>query len=215
VPAVQADHLARLRQLRSELNYALALRALPRPVASFQWRARRAALRAGDRFSLTSATRSGDLALLLGLAEGRRRVVELGTGTAWTAIALALVDPLREVRSYDPIRRAERERYLELVDPDVRSRIAFVEAPGSVGPPDAQSIELLYLDSSHERDATIAEVRAWQPALAADALLVLDDYPHPDFPGVREAVQELGLTGTQRGTLFVHEVARGAQLPSG
>ena len=38
-------------------------------------------------------------------------------------------------------------------------------------------------------------------------MIVFDDYTHPDFPGVREAVTELGLQGEQRGTLFVHPVA--------
>jgi hypothetical protein len=35
--------------------------------------------------------------VLLSAARGRRRVVELGTGTAWTAISLALADQRRGV----------------------------------------------------------------------------------------------------------------------
>jgi predicted O-methyltransferase YrrM len=208
VPAATPEQLTTPRRLTVELRYALTLRALPRPVAWFHWRARRLARRSGDRFSLTSATRGGDLALLLELAAGRRRVVELGTGTAWTALALALADPLREVLTYDPIVRRERERYLALVDPAVRARIVLLEGPGSAGPHGVQAIDLLYLDSSHGREETIAEVRAWRPVLGPGALIVFDDYPHPDFPGVREAVDELGLLGSERGTLFVHEVAR-------
>lgn len=50
-------------------------------------------------------------------------------------------------------------------------------------------------------------MRAWRPALTPGALVVFDDHTHPDFPGVREAVEELGLGGAQHGTLFVHEVA--------
>jgi hypothetical protein len=75
------DHLGGLRH---ELSFLIALRALPPRVALFQWRARRLALRIGDRFSLVSATRPQDLAELMSLARGRRHVVELGTGTAWT-----------------------------------------------------------------------------------------------------------------------------------
>jgi predicted O-methyltransferase YrrM len=210
MPAALPDHLPGPRRLAAELRHALTLRALPRRVASFHWRARRLALRTGDRFSLSSATRSRDLALLLELADGRRRVVELGTGTAWTALALALADAEREVISYDPVARGERERYLELVDPAVRRRIVLIEEPGSVGPREEQPIDLLYIDSSHGREETLEELAAWRAALAPGALVVFDDYPHPDFPGVREAVERLGLTGRQRGTLFVHEVARGA-----
>ncbi len=143
--------------------------------------------------------------MLLSLASGRRRVAELGTGTGWTALALALHDSRREVVSYDPIYRTERDRYLELVDPEVRRRITFVQAPGSSGPPDGREIDLLYVDSAHTSQETKEELWAWQPALAPGALVVFDDFSHPGFPGVREAVHELGLSGQQRGTLFVHE----------
>jgi predicted O-methyltransferase YrrM len=137
-------------------------------------------------------------------------VVELGTGTGWTALALALTDPLRQVVTYDPIYRPERERYVELVAPEVRSRVKFVTADGASGPAEAGTIDLLYIDSTHARQATIDEFRAWQPAFGEDAVVIFDDYDHPEFPGVREAVQALGLAGSQRGTLFVYEAAKAA-----
>ena len=189
---------------RRELRYLVGLRVLPRRVALFDWRAHRLASQLGDEFSLVSATRPPDLALLLGLARGRRRVVELGTGTGWTALALALQDPHREVVTYDPVYRAERERYLELVNPGVRARITFVRSPGSSGPLSQDPVDLLYVDSAHGRRDTIEEIEAWRPVLAPDGLVILDDFTHPDFPGVKEAVQELGLSGRQEGTLFVH-----------
>jgi methylase of polypeptide subunit release factors len=69
----------------------------------FQWRAHRLAERIADSFSLASATRPADLAVILRLARNSRRVVVLGTGTGWTAIALALADARREVITFDPI----------------------------------------------------------------------------------------------------------------
>jgi predicted O-methyltransferase YrrM len=193
----------------TELRYLAQLRGLPIPVARFHWRARRLARRTSDRFSLTSATRAADLGLLLTIARGRKRVVELGTGTAWTAVALALEDPERHVISYDPIAIPERERYLRLVEPSVRSRIELVRAAGSSGPRSDEPVDLLYVDSSHMREQTVEELYAWMPVMRTGSTIAFDDYGHPDFPGVREAVEELGLAGVQRGTLFVHELGSG------
>lgn len=171
----------------------------------FQWRAMRVARRTNDLFSIVSVTRPGDTRVLLELAEGRRRIVELGTATAWTAITLALDDPERHVVTYDPIRRPEAEAYLALVGRDIRRRIDFVVASGSIGPRDGRPVELLYIDSTHGREATIQEMSVWRPHLSDGALVLFDDYTNPDFPGVREAVQQLGLEGVRRGKLFIYE----------
>lgn len=143
----------------------------------------------GDLFSITSVTRPPDTRVLLDLAKHRSRIVELGTATAWTAITFALDDAKRHVITYDPFDRPEPERYLSLVGGDVRDRIEMVIAPGSTGLRDREPVDLLYIDSSHEREQTIEEVRAWQPHLRTGALIVFDDYTHPDFPGVREAIE--------------------------
>lgn len=197
-----------LRRVAGELRYALALRVLPPRVALFQWRARRVARRTREQFSLTSATRPRDLAALLALTRGRRRVVELGTGMGWTAISIAIAEPSCEVTTYDPASYPERERYLVLAKPHVLQRIRFAAMPGATGPQDGEPVDLLYVDSSHERAQTLAEARAWWGALRPGARVVFDDFTHPDFPGVREAIDELGLDGEQQGTLFIHEVGR-------
>jgi predicted O-methyltransferase YrrM len=201
-----------LRATVAELRRATRLRVLPPRVAAFQWRAGRLARRLDDRFTLVSATRPADLAKLLELAVGRHRVAELGTATGWTAISFALADPERQVLTYDPSDRPERIRYLDLVDSRVRARVQFFGARGVVGPPDRQPIDLLYIDSSHRRDETIAEVKAWRSALAPGGLVIFDDYTHALYPGVREAIEALGLDGKQQGTLFVHETARGGDV---
>jgi predicted O-methyltransferase YrrM len=161
----------------------------------------------GDGFSAVSRTEARKLAVLLNAARGRRRVVELGTGTAWTAISLVLADPGREVVSYDPVERPERERYLRLVSPGARRRLMLVGASGDEGPRDSGVVELLYIDSSHHRQDTISEVEAWRLALGEGSLVVFDDFAHPGYPGVEEAVRHLGLVGDQRHGLFVHRVS--------
>ena len=192
---------------RGDLRYLLRLRVLPLRVARFQWRARREARRTHDRFSLASVTRPNDLAILLKLAKGRRRVVELGTGTGWTALSLALADGKREVVTYDPVdRRRRREQYLAMATNRVRERVTYVKERGDTGPRDGAPVDLLFIDSDHGCQATIDEINAWRPALQPEALIVLKDFDHPEIPGVREAVQQLDLDGRQRGSLFVHPV---------
>jgi predicted O-methyltransferase YrrM len=190
--------------IRAELRLALSLRVLPARVAGFWWRARRHARRTGDRFSLDSAARPAELAELLASARGCTSVVELGTGTAWSAIALALADGARRVISYDPCLRPAREAYLDLAGRGVQGRIDLRDEPDSTGPrPGDSPVQLLFIDSSHERDAVLAAFGAWRGALAPHAVVVFHDHGHPDYPGVREAVTELGLSGQERGGLFV------------
>jgi hypothetical protein len=62
---------------------------------------------------------------------------------------------------------------------------------------------MLFIDSVHEREPTLAEFAAWRPRLDPGALVVFHDYGHPRFPGVQEAVAELGLEGDVRGGMFV------------
>jgi len=182
----------------------LSLRMLPARVALFVWRATRHAHRAGDRFSLLSAARPAELATLLSLARDRKSVVELGTGTAWSAIVLALDDRGRKVVTYDPCVRNERDAYLKLVGSNVRARIDLREEPDSRGPRSGEPpVEMLFIDSSHEREAVTDAFRAWRNALEPGALVAFHDYCHPHYPGVREAIADLELSGEQRGGLFV------------
>lgn len=197
---------SRARRALVEARWYTGLLVLPPRVAVFQARARRLAWRSGDLFSITSVTRPADLRALLKLARGHHRVVELGTATGWTAISLALADPSRTVNSIDVVSREEPRRYLELVDGSARSRVTLEVRDGAEGPTDAAPVELLYIDSSHERAATVAEVLAWRPVLAPGSTVAFDDYSNPDYPGVREAIAELRLAGEPRGSMFVHTV---------
>jgi predicted O-methyltransferase YrrM len=190
--------------VRGELRLALSLRVLPARVALFCWRARRHARRVGDRFSLDSAARPLELTELLTLARDRTAVVELGTGTAWSAIALALDDRARRVLSCDPCVRPDREAYLDIAGDGVRARIELREVPDSAGPKAGDApVQLLFIDSSHAREPTVKAFHAWRNALAPGAVVVFHDHGHPDYPGVREAVLDLELSGREAGGLFI------------
>lgn len=194
--------------LRSEFGLARrSFAALSPRIALFLVRARFRAKRTGDQFSVDASVRPEKLSTLLRHAAGRREIVELGTGTAWATIALALDDPQRRIVSYDPFER-DRERYLSLVPASVRDRITLIAEPGEVGPSaDAAPVDLLFIDSSHLREPTVAEYKAWRPAMAPGGVIVFDDYGHHAWPGVAEAVAELGVQGTVEADLFVAPVA--------
>jgi hypothetical protein len=67
-------------------------------------------------------------------------------------------------------------------------------------------VEVLFIDASHDRAATIREYEAWRPVLANDSVVVFDDYDHPDFPGVTDPITELNLAGEAAGFLFIHRL---------
>ena len=175
-------------------------------VAAFFMRAWWCAQRNEDHFSLDSAIRPPELSELLRLARGRRSVVELGTGTAWSTIALALAERGRRVVSYDPHARPERDAYLARAWPSVQARIEFREEPDSNGPRPGEMVDFLFIDSSHDRASVARAFTAWREALDLDAVVAFHDYDHPSYPGVREAIEELGLKGAVRGSLFVWRV---------
>ena len=193
-----------LASVRGTARVVLSIRVLPVRVGWFWLRAHHRARNSEDRFSLASAARPIELAQLLTLARGRAAVVELGTGTAWTAIALALQARDGKVITYDPCVRSEREAYLDLAGRSARARIELRDEPDTRGPRAGDPpAELLFIDSSHDRESVVRAFRTWRNALAPAAFVVFHDYDHPEYSGVREGVLELELSGTQSGSLFV------------
>jgi predicted O-methyltransferase YrrM len=152
---------------------------LPSAVRRFYLLALFTALTTRDHRTIGAVTYPDELAKLLRLARGRRRIVELGTAAAWSAIALALTDEGSEVVSYDLLQYANRERYLRLVKPNVRARIQFREGPGADGPSEPTPVGLLYIDSSHEREETISSFRAWEKVVEPGGIVAFHDYANP------------------------------------
>jgi Methyltransferase domain len=125
---------------------------------------------------------------------------------AAAAAALVLADPERRVASCDPVVQPNRERYLDLLRAPDRTRLTLLAVDGAEAAADGVvegAVDLLFIDSSHTREATLQEWHAWRPRLAPGALVVFDDHGHPDFPGVAQAVAELGLSGRCEAGMFV------------
>ena len=204
---METDHLTAVAPLtgaRDVFARNVELLRLPPRVALFYSRARRFATASGDEWSLVSATKPESLVHLLRLARGRSLVAEIGTGTAWTTIALALADRRRRVVSFDPVVRPERDDYLRLVGRSARSRIELIAGPGEAGAGAvAGPVDMLFVDGSHERERTIATFEAWRPAIGPGGIIAFHDFGNPGYPGVGEAIAALGLEGEVVRDVFV------------
>ena len=179
---------------------AVSLARLPRPVALFWWRALRRAQAERDSWSIDVACRPAEQRAQLGDA---RRVAEVGTAAAWTTSCIALARPDREIMSWDVEAHPERERYLALLAPGDRARVHLHDRPGGAGPSDPPPVDAVFIDSSHELDETVETFRTWEPAVTRGGVIVFHDYDDDAYPGVRQAVRQLGLRGRARGHLFV------------
>lgn len=157
-----------------------------------------------DPGALVGAAWPDQTAALLRLAEGRINAVELGTGKAWTTVALALADPRRRIVSYDPKAWPTRQRYLDLAPRETRRRIELRASMAERGAAEGdRAVDFLFLDASHEEAETMASFKAWRPALTDDAVVAFHDYTNPDYPGVATAVERLGLQGETLCGMFV------------
>lgn len=52
-------------------------------------------------------------------------------------------------------------------------------------------VGLLFVDDDHSYEGAKAAIETWAPHLAGGAVIAVDDYEHPDWPGVAQAVDEL------------------------
>jgi predicted O-methyltransferase YrrM len=179
-----------------------AVRLLPPRIALFYVGALALAVLTRDRFSLISATRPEDLEKLLRLAGDASAIAEIGTGTGWSAIALALADRRRHVISFD-VEPRHAPRYARLVPRSVRERVEFVLAPGAEAAQNASAVDFVFIDSSHELDETVETFEAWRPKLTSGGVVAFHDYGDPLYPGVEQAVAQLGLAGRADGDVYI------------
>lgn len=56
-------------------------------------------------------------------------------------------------------------------------------------------VGLLFVDGDHTKEGAKRDIVSWAPHLAPGARIAVDDYGHPDWPGVGEAVDELVAEG--------------------
>lgn len=66
-------------------------------------------------------------------------------------------------------------------------------------------VGLLFVDGDHTREGARLDIEMWAPHLAPGAVIAVDDYHHPDWPGVAEAVDELVAEGVLEPVEVYHD----------
>lgn len=70
---------------------------------------------------------------------------------------------------------------------------------------DGPEVGLLFVDGDHTKAGARRDIEVWMPHLASGAVIAVDDYGHPDWPGVAEAVDELVAEGTLEPIKIFHD----------
>lgn len=69
----------------------------------------------------------------------------------------------------------------------------------------AKEVGLLFVDGDHTKEGAKLDIVSWAPHLAPGAIIAVDDYGHPDWPGVGEAVDELVAEGVLEPIEIFHD----------
>lgn len=131
-----------------------------------------------------------------------RRGAEVGTGTGRTAMevlkacsALHLIEvawypgpELIEGIAYCECQRARRtwQRHIE----PYLHRVTIIELPSheAVTKVKDESLDFVFIDADHAYEECLRDIQVWSPKVRLGGLICGDDYEHPWFPGVGEAV---------------------------
>lgn len=165
-----------------------------------------------------------------------QEIVELGVFQGRTALIMAwgakqghgahvtAIDPWDlEGNVYDPpFTEADSRRWAEyrINELGYADRITLVQDfshvvadgwPNSVG----KRVGLLYVDGDHTKEGARRDIVSWAPHLAPGAVIAVDDYGHPDWPGVGQAVDELVAEGFLEPIEIYHDRLAVTRLASG
>lgn len=152
-----------------------------------------------------------------------QEIVELGTFQGRTALIMAwgaaqgsgahvtAIDPWDlEGNVYDPpFTEAESRTWAEyrVRELGYSDRVQLVQAFSQdvAETWSGRPVGLLFVDGDHTKEGARRDIETWAPHLAPGARIAVDDYHHPDWPGVAEAVDELVAEGFLRPVEVFHD----------
>lgn len=76
-------------------------------------------------------------------------------------------------------------------------------------------VGLLFVDDDHSYEGALAAIQGWAPHLAPGARIAVDDYEHPDWPGVKEAMDALVAAGIVEPVEVYHDRLAVTRLAEG
>lgn len=149
------------------------------------------------------------LAGLAAAVPGARAIVEIGNYRGRSTVALALGARSgggAQVYTFDPHtefvgprggtfgRKDQAHLYANLARAGVGEQVSVVtlDSRGIASVWPGPEVGLLFVDGDHREAAVRADIEAWYPALAADAVVCFDDV---DFPDIARVVAELVTAG--------------------
>jgi predicted O-methyltransferase YrrM len=132
---------------------------------------------------------------------GFRRGAEIGSGTGRTAMELLRTNPEfhltivafypNHMEHYGSTPRAQklfRQRLRRFPKEGVRV-LWMPSHEASFEVPDHQ-LDFVFIDADHSYEHCLEDIRDWAPKVRPGGLICGHDMDHPDFPGVRKAVEE-------------------------
>lgn len=166
----------------------------------------------------------------LGVFQGRTALIMAWGATRGHGAHVTGIDPWDlEGNVYDPpFTEADSRRWAEyrINELGYADRITLVQAFSHdvaedwagyklAGIARSTVVGLLYVDGDHTKEGARRDIVSWAPHLAPGAVIAVDDYGHPDWPGVGEAVDELVAEGFLAPIEIYHDRLAVTRLASG
>lgn len=162
----------------------------------------------------------------LGVFQGRTALIMAWGATQGHGAHVTAIDPWDlEGNVYDPpFTDADSKRWAEyrIRELGYSDRIRLIQGfshdEAAVWPyagEHGKRVGLLYVDGDHTKEGARRDIEVWAPHLAEGAVIAVDDYGHPDWPGVGQAVDELVAEGFLDPIELYHDRLAVTRLASG